>query len=178
MTPKVVLQDIKKMVTDAVIVGIYEDERPLRGLAGELDWLLCGSLSRIVSTGRLRGALGEAALVASRGKIPADKIFMIGLGSKQDIDLERIESAVKAAALTAARAGAKSAAMAWPGGENITIQKIVYAVARGLEAAQCGGGVEFSVVAPNAELYKELLVLSAADTPSSGAIHDTTLQQA
>lgn len=179
MTIKVVLQDIKKILTDAVIVGIYEDERPLKWLAGELDWLLCGSLSRIVLSGRLRGSLGEVALVASRGKIPAEKIFMIGLGPKRGIDPDRIESAVRAAALSAACAGAKSAAMAWPVSESITIKETISAVARGLEAVSRRGDIEFSVLVPDAELYKELSMLSAADTTNSGAIiHDTTLQQA
>src|SRR3972149_11307853 len=78
---KVILQDIKKLETDALIVGFYEDVRPLKGLAGELDWLLCGSLSNLILSDKLRGSLGDVALLTSRGKIPAQKIFMVGLGA-------------------------------------------------------------------------------------------------
>ena len=45
---QVLLQDIKKIETGAIIVGFFEDVRPLKGLAGELDWLLCGALSRLI----------------------------------------------------------------------------------------------------------------------------------
>jgi hypothetical protein len=55
VTMKVILQDIKKLATEALIVGFYEDVRPLKGVAGELDWLLCGSLSSLVLSKKIRG---------------------------------------------------------------------------------------------------------------------------
>jgi len=66
MTLDIVLTDIKKIEADAVIVGFYEDERPLKGQAGSLDWLLCGALSRLLSSGRMRGFIGDTALVTSK----------------------------------------------------------------------------------------------------------------
>ncbi len=83
MTVKVLLQDIKKLETEALIFGFYENVRPLRDLAGQLDWLLCGSLSHLIINQKLRGSLGEVALVTSRGKVPASKLFMVGLGPKE-----------------------------------------------------------------------------------------------
>ena len=68
VTVKVILQDLKKLATEALIVGFYEDVRPLKGVAGELDWLLCGALSALVLTKKLRGSLGDVALVTSQGK--------------------------------------------------------------------------------------------------------------
>ena len=62
VTVKVILQDIKRLATEALIVGFYEDVRPLKGVAGELDWLLCGALSSLVLTEKLRGSLGDVAL--------------------------------------------------------------------------------------------------------------------
>ncbi len=68
VTVKVIFQDIRKIESDAIVVGCFEDVRPLKGFAGQLDWLLCGSLSRLLLTGRIRGSLGDVALFTSRGR--------------------------------------------------------------------------------------------------------------
>ena len=83
LTVNVLLQDIKKLETEALIVGFFEDVRPLKHLAGELDWLLCGSLSNLIIKHKLQGALGDVALLTSQGKMPAQKIFMVGLGRRR-----------------------------------------------------------------------------------------------
>ena len=92
---KVLLQDIKKLETEAIIVGFFEDVRPLKGVAGELDWLLCGALSNLIIQNKLRGLLGDIALLTSQGKLPTQKIFMIGLGRKVDLKPSIIQSAAK-----------------------------------------------------------------------------------
>ena len=89
VTVTVILQDIKKLATEALIVGFYEDVRPLKGVAGELDWLLCGALSSLVLTKKLRGSFGDVALVTSQGKVPAQKIFLVGLGPRAGLTLNR-----------------------------------------------------------------------------------------
>ena len=43
---------------EAVCCFVVEDERPLSGAPGFLDWRLCGSLSRILHEGRFVGAAG------------------------------------------------------------------------------------------------------------------------
>ncbi|HEY6011585.1 MAG TPA: M17 family peptidase N-terminal domain-containing protein, partial [Nitrospirota bacterium] len=111
MTTKVILQDIKKLETEALIVGFFEDVRPLKGVAGELDWLLCGRLSSLVLEKKMRGSLGEVALLTSRGKVPAQKIFLIGLGAKTAFTLQQLRSAARAAAATAVGAGVRTAAI-------------------------------------------------------------------
>ena len=100
MVLKVLMHDIKGLDADAVIVGFYEDVRPLKGAAGALDWLLCGALSQLIIQNKVRGALGEVALLTSRGKIPADKIFMLGLGQRNASTPEALRAAARAALLT------------------------------------------------------------------------------
>src|SRR5919109_1227653 len=105
LTVKVLLRDITKVESDAVVVGFFEDVRPLKGLAGRLDWLLCGSLSRLLIENRLRGSLGDVALLTARGKIPAQKIFMVGLGPRSGFSLPALKSAARTAAASVERAG-------------------------------------------------------------------------
>ncbi len=65
---------------DAVALFVARDERPLRGLAGLCDWRLCGSLSRTLLDGFFSGERGEVLLTTSRGRLPAPRIFLFGLG--------------------------------------------------------------------------------------------------
>ena len=46
-----------------LIATFYENERPLRGLAGLLDWRLGGILSRAIRIGALTGRTGECGYV-------------------------------------------------------------------------------------------------------------------
>ncbi|MDA8100628.1 MAG: hypothetical protein M0042_13505 [Nitrospiraceae bacterium] len=103
------MNDITKVDTEAVAVGFFEDLRPLKGSAGAIDWLLCGALSRLVIDNRIRGALGEVALVTNYGKIPASKIFLVGLGPSADRSPESLRRAARSTAEQLIRAGVQRA---------------------------------------------------------------------
>jgi Cytosol aminopeptidase family, N-terminal domain len=62
----------------AVFVG---PERPLQGLAGFVDWRLCGGLSRAIRDGLFAADRREALLLPSRGRVAAARIFCLGLGA-------------------------------------------------------------------------------------------------
>src|SRR4029079_9563108 len=60
-------------VSEAVVCGIWRDERPLTGLACLLDWRLAGRLSRLARQGFLVGDPGEGVVVSSRARLPLAK---------------------------------------------------------------------------------------------------------
>jgi hypothetical protein len=64
----------------------WRDERPLRGVAGLLDWRLAGRLSALAKSGFLLGEIGEVLLVPGRPKLPFEKIVMLGLGVRAAFD--------------------------------------------------------------------------------------------
>ena len=98
VTVKVILKDIKELATEALIVGFYEDVRPLKGVAGKLDWLFCGTLSSLILSNKIRGSLGDVALVTSQGKVAVQKIFLVGLGPRAGMDQTALRSAARNAA--------------------------------------------------------------------------------
>jgi hypothetical protein len=61
---------------------IWTDERPMRGLAGMLDWRLGGKLSALLKSGFLLGELGEALLVPGKPNLPFEKVLVVGLGAR------------------------------------------------------------------------------------------------
>lgn len=162
MGVKVVLQDFKKLETGALIVGFFEDVRPLKGLAGELDWLLCGALSSLIIKNKLRGALGELALLTTRSKVPASKIFMLGLGPRGSVSAETLRKAAQSAAAAAVGAGATSAALEYFSTPELSPETVVNALQQGLADGSQERSIEFSLLAPDAASFEKISRLLAS----------------
>jgi hypothetical protein len=156
VTVKVILQDIKKLATEALIVGFYEDVRPLKGVAGELDWLLCGALSSLIITKKLRGSLGDVALITSQGKVPAQKIFLVGLGSRAGSTLTTLKSAARTAAATAAGAGVRSAAIEYFPSPDMPQEGGLTALHQGLNEGAGGHSFDVLLIASDAVAYENI----------------------
>jgi hypothetical protein len=62
--------------------SLWSDERPLRGLAGMLDWRLGGRLSALLKSGFVTGESGEALLVPGKPHVPFEKVLVLGLGAR------------------------------------------------------------------------------------------------
>ncbi len=91
------------------------DERPFSGAAGFLDWRLCGELSRVVASGFFTGAPGERLLLPTRGRVPARRVFLVGLGPAAGVSADALERALEAAAQMLAQAQVPAVALAFPG---------------------------------------------------------------
>ena len=83
---------------DAACLFVAEDDRPLHGLGGLIDWRLCGTLSRVLKDGRFVGALGDTLLMPSSGRIPAQRIFCIGVGPRSELNLHALGRVMRRAA--------------------------------------------------------------------------------
>ncbi len=156
VTMQVILKDIKKLATEALIVGFYEDVRPLKGVAGELDWLLCGSLSALILTKKLRGSLGDVALVTSQGKVPVQKIFMVGLGPRNGTTPATLRSAARNAATTAVGAGVRSAAIEYFPSPDMPHDAGVSALYQGLNEGAGGRSFDVLLLASDAAAYEQI----------------------
>jgi hypothetical protein len=66
--------------------AIWTDERPIRGLAGLLDWRLAGRLSVLLKSGFMKGTLGEALLVPGKPHVPFEKLLVMGMGPRRGFD--------------------------------------------------------------------------------------------
>ncbi len=67
---------------ELVACAIWEDERPLTGLSGLLDWRLAGRLSKLARETFLAGRLGEVLVLPGRPRLPFDKVVVLGLGPR------------------------------------------------------------------------------------------------
>jgi len=99
---------------EAACLFVFEDERPLRGLAGYLDWRLCGGLSRILTEGRFVGAKGDSLLFPVAGRSGLAKVFCFGAGRRKGHGREAFAATVARACEAMSKAGVKSFATYLP----------------------------------------------------------------
>jgi len=90
---------------DGVVSPIYTDERPLKGVAGHVDWRLNGFISRLVMADRLIGDSGEWLLVHTQGRLPYTHLFLVGMGAKDGRNSDGVKSALGDVASKVALAG-------------------------------------------------------------------------
>jgi len=156
VTVKVIFQDIRKIESDAIVVGCFEDVRPLKGFAGQLDWLLCGSMSKLLLTSRIRGTLGDVALLTSRGKVPSPKIFMMGLGRRSGFSLSTLRDAARNAAESVLSAGASQVVIEYLRPSGTAPEDGIPALQEGLKAGAGGRSLAVSLLAPDRESFEKL----------------------
>lgn len=166
MKVSAVLQDIKHLQADALVVVFFEDVRPLKGLSGELDWLLCGSLSKLLLHDKVRGGLGETALLTSQGKIPAQKIFMIGLGPRKSLSEATLRTAARHAAAALAGAGAARAAVEFYRSPNLSPVDAARAMETGLQEGSGGRTMDVLLIAPDAATLEKISRAFRSDQPA------------
>lgn len=65
---------------DALVLLIGEDERPLTGAAGLLDWRMCGWLSQQLLAGVFSGKAGEKVLTWPAGRVGVPAVVLLGVG--------------------------------------------------------------------------------------------------
>ena len=81
-------QPLERVCADLVVVGYSPDDRPLRGAAGRADWRLCGELWQLVTSQKLNGALGQAALLSAAGPLRSPLLLVVGLGHRAELDVD------------------------------------------------------------------------------------------
>lgn len=104
---------------DSLCLFIGEDERPLKGTAGYVDWRLCGRLSRVLIDRFFTGAPGDCLLVPSSGKIAMERIFAVGIGSHRALGLPALSQAMARTARLLSRAQVRAVALEIPGGGQV-----------------------------------------------------------
>jgi len=74
-------EDIDSYQGDLMIAVIGSDERPLKSTNAWLDWRLFGTLSALISKNLFKGELGEKCLIPTYGKLPFERLILLGGGS-------------------------------------------------------------------------------------------------
>lgn len=94
MEIKVIVDDITKIKTGAIIVNFFEGVERLGGDIATVDKALDGAISQLISQGEIKGKLNEITIIHSLGKLPAARVVVAGLGKKHELSLDRVRGVV------------------------------------------------------------------------------------
>lgn len=65
---------------ETLVTCCYQNERPLHGLAGILDWRFRGALSSFLQKGVMSGEKGECVYIPIQGRGRTYRLILIGAG--------------------------------------------------------------------------------------------------
>lgn len=89
MDIRVVIGDVTKFRGDAMVANLYEGVKAPGGATAAVDAALGGGIRKLVQMGEVTGKWGEQTLVHALGKLPVDRILVMGLGKREDFTLDR-----------------------------------------------------------------------------------------
>ncbi len=157
---------IEKAAVELVVATFFENDRPLRGEAGRVDWRLCGMLSDLLARGALRGSGGEAALIPTFGRLRAPRVLVLGLGSATGFGALEVKSMARAAVQRCAGLRVRSIALALPGHWTglLPVGPCAAAVLRGTVAGlqETGAALRMRLVVPEGSAARALGGLETA----------------
>lgn len=99
MAIKIQTRSILDYRGDVLIVNLFEGVKKPSGATGTVDKALNGAISRAIARGEATGKLGETIVIHTLGKLPADKVAVVGLGPAGSFHEMEIRKASAAAIL-------------------------------------------------------------------------------
>jgi len=81
--------DILKAKADLLVVGIFEDDKKLKGPAAEVNAALKNALQGVMRDEDFKGDFEKTLLVHSLGRISAKRVCLIGLGKSKEFTTDR-----------------------------------------------------------------------------------------
>ena len=89
--------DVTRVESQALVVNLYQGLKKPGGATAALDQALDGQITTLIEEGEITGALEEITIVHTAGRLPMRRIVVVGLGKKEECDLEALRRAMGAA---------------------------------------------------------------------------------
>lgn len=93
MQVKVVDEKLDSFKTELIVVGLFSPAEKLPAELKAVDDKLYGAISHVVKTKEFEGEWQQFRVVSTLDKIPAKNILLLGLGKKEDANLEILRRA-------------------------------------------------------------------------------------
>lgn len=109
------LSGIDGLESELLCLPVFEDERPLRGVAGLVDWRLCGRLSTLLVDGFFAGHAGEALLMPPpEGRLALARLLLFGAGTRAALGEASCQALVQAIVARVTALRVRTVALALP----------------------------------------------------------------
>jgi leucyl aminopeptidase len=97
---------IEKHATNAAVIPLFENEKPGK-VAERVDKALGGMISRLIKKGDFKPKTGAVHLLYPEGRLPAERLLLVGLGKRSEFTSNRLRQAAGKAAPSLRSAGAQ-----------------------------------------------------------------------
>ena len=94
MEIKAVAGDVTKLNIGAVMVNLFDGVTSPGGATGAMDQALNGVISSLIKEGEIKGKKGELTLIHTLGKITPSRVLVVGLGKREEFDLDAVRYVV------------------------------------------------------------------------------------
>ena len=94
MEIQVITGDIKNIKSDAAVICQFEDSGELDNDKAVLDQALDGVISRLISSGEIKGKYKESTVIYTLGKLDFPKLVILGLGKKAELNCEKVRVSI------------------------------------------------------------------------------------
>ncbi len=150
---------------DLGVLAFFADERPLRGLAALVDWRTAGALSAMLRAGFCTGRAHELVLMPGRHDLPTERIVLLGLGSRDDLDHDLAKRAAIDMVAMALRLRPRDVLFALPSGgeERELAEALLAGVVTGL-----GGDLPAAVATDGGDVDPDPAIVAAWTRDASG----------
>lgn len=85
--------ELQKEICDVLIVNSFQEVKEFGGATAAVDGALNGLLATCAKEEGYKGQLGQTLLVRTDGRIPAKRVFLVGLGKQDEFTLETVREA-------------------------------------------------------------------------------------
>ncbi len=86
--------EVDLLECEVLVCGFFEDERPLRGSCGWVDWRLNGRISHFIEEKKLIGKWEEVILIPTQGRLQSPFLLLFGLGKIREYSYLRVREMV------------------------------------------------------------------------------------
>jgi leucyl aminopeptidase len=82
--------DIEKFKTNTMVLTYFEDSGDPGAIAASADKALEGHITQLIKSGEIKGKSGEITVLHSYGRLPSERIAIMGMGKKAELTTEII----------------------------------------------------------------------------------------
>jgi hypothetical protein len=108
------LHKLNELKGESIGLFCFADERPLAGVAGCIDWRICGQLSRVLQNEFFSAETSEMLMLPVSGRFGTRRLFLFGLGAADAWNAKQCAKVLKHAALVMRKAGVDDLVLAAP----------------------------------------------------------------
>jgi leucyl aminopeptidase len=99
------------VAADAIVVGVYADDKKLREPAARIDQAVGGALGAVLAAEKFQAKVGHVTHLHANGGPPARRVVVVGLGKRAETTAETLRRAAAAGLRRARDLGARRVAV-------------------------------------------------------------------